>query len=892
MLLHVCLLFACAASGARAAVPAPAAPEFLRSYGTAGSAGALQTPSGVAVLPGGGFVVVEREFQQAVVLTDDGGLVRVLGGEFGSGPGQFEAPSSAAATALGDILIVDTGNSRVQRFSADGALLQVFGAAGSGAGQLLHPTGIAVAPTGDIYVVDQYNQRVVRYSSSGAFELAWGSLGSGPGEFNYPSQVAVDAHGNVYVTDIYNSRVEKFSPTGTFLRAWGSAGTGAGQFTGPVGIAVDELGSVFVGESGGNRIQRFSDRGEWRATFSGPGTAPGQLRLPGQLACGAPGILLVADEDNHDVVRFTPKVFPIGNEPIGLETDTWRFDVFPMGVAAGEHGEAFMVDATRHVYHLGPGGQILHAWYSLLANEFGFQEPAGISFHDGRLYLSDNSNDISGAQLDRMLVFTPEGTLLSQFGTPGNQLGGLNDPSQVRIDAGGVVNVLSLGTSASRVDRFTAQGEFLSRVNVPAAGMTVEPDGDLWGFQGTLLNHYQSNGTLLQSIVVGSVSNGLGFGAAHATADRGVYVLDPAQDAIRRYSTDGTLRGSLTFPSLGNGLTPEPGDIDGSASGDLYVADEGQRVVRRYCTPPIPLSIVDRPADDGGVLTLRFLRSSADVPSEPLHAIGYQILRKMDGDPPPSPQPVPGLPDWEIVTTVNGTGAPEYTVEVPTLSDATPAARMLSTYMVRTLTTPFFLIDSGPITGMSTDDLVPPAPVTLMGQATPEGTILHWRASADPRAAYHVYRGDNSTFELHEGSLVATVNDTSFTDAGASGWFYAITAVDPADHESAAIRLDPSRLLDAPGGSRASEFALRAPFPNPTRGDRLTLEFALTGTERAEVQVFDAAGRVVAGREVGSLGAGPHRIELTPAKALPPGLYLVRLAAAGHSHVRRLVVVH
>ena len=50
------------------------------------------------------------------------------------------------------------------------------------------------------------------------------------------------------------------------------------------------------------------------------------------------------------------------------------------------------------------------------------------------------------------------------------------------------------------------------------------------------------------------------------------------------------------------------------------------------------------------------------------------------------------------------------------------------------------------------------------------------------------------------------------------------------------------------------------------------------------------AGRRIAKREVGSLGAGRHALDLAPATRLAPGLYLVMFAQGTSVRVTRVVV--
>ena len=86
------------------------------------------------------------------------------------------------------------------------------------------------------------------------------------------------------------------------------------------------------------------------------------------------------------------------------------------------------------------------------------------------------------------------------------------------------------------------------------------------------------------------------------------------------------------------------------------------------------------------------------------------------------------------------------------------------------------------------------------------------------------------------------------------------------------------------------EFALAAPYPNPTAGVA-TVNFALAGASVATLEVYDLLGRRVA--RIGTdqtLPAGPHTASIDT-DALSAGLYLVRLTAGDNTATQRLVVV-
>ena len=90
----------------------------------------------------------------------------------------------------GTLLVADTGNHRIVRFSPSGEVLQVIGQFGSADGQLNVPHDVCVDAEGSILVADTGNHRVVRFSKQGAFFSACGQYGSGVADFNSPQGIA------------------------------------------------------------------------------------------------------------------------------------------------------------------------------------------------------------------------------------------------------------------------------------------------------------------------------------------------------------------------------------------------------------------------------------------------------------------------------------------------------------------------------------------------------------------------------------------------------------------------------------------------------------------------------------------------------------------------------
>ncbi|MBK9274550.1 MAG: T9SS type A sorting domain-containing protein [Flavobacteriales bacterium] len=86
-------------------------------------------------------------------------------------------------------------------------------------------------------------------------------------------------------------------------------------------------------------------------------------------------------------------------------------------------------------------------------------------------------------------------------------------------------------------------------------------------------------------------------------------------------------------------------------------------------------------------------------------------------------------------------------------------------------------------------------------------------------------------------------------------------------------------IVDPHGGAADWSF-----HPNPSSGDLLTITWVGLHPER--VRVLDGIGRTMIEQE---LGATPDGSVLLDVSALPPGLYLVQLADADTTRVRRLV---
>ena len=186
----------------------------------------------------------------------------------GIGKGQFDSPTGIAADGSGNVLVADTGNGRIEKFSPTGAFLSIIGTKGGGQGQLAQPNGIAIDRVGIIYVADAGNHRVLTLKPDGTFIADWKGPELG---FYGPRRIAIGPDDSIYVVDQGHSRIVKFNPDGTVVTGWGSKGSGDGQFNDPTSLAVDPAtNKIYVADPINKRIQVFDSHGKFLNKWSVP----------------------------------------------------------------------------------------------------------------------------------------------------------------------------------------------------------------------------------------------------------------------------------------------------------------------------------------------------------------------------------------------------------------------------------------------------------------------------------------------------------------------------------------------------------------------------------------------------------------------------------------------
>ena len=170
----------------------------------------------------------------------------------GNDEGQFDSPSGIAVDPSGNVLVADTGNGRIEKFSPTGTFVTSIG-------QFEAPNGIAIDRAGNIYVAEIGSKhRIQKLGPDGTFIAQWA-----PGLYG-PRRIAIGPDDSIYVDDSGRNRIVKFSPDGQVLESWGSEGNGDGQFNGLSSVTVDPTtDKVYVADPLNRRIQVFDSNGKF-----------------------------------------------------------------------------------------------------------------------------------------------------------------------------------------------------------------------------------------------------------------------------------------------------------------------------------------------------------------------------------------------------------------------------------------------------------------------------------------------------------------------------------------------------------------------------------------------------------------------------------------------------
>jgi uncharacterized protein (TIGR03437 family) len=550
---------------------------------------AFNYPSGMAVDAAGSLYIADaqnhlvREIVQP--LTPNAKITTIAGtcvpGYSGDGSqarsAQLNFPRDVAIDGQGNVLIADSGNSRVRIVNTQGLIGTIAGSdPGSGdsgpatAARLFSPSGIVVDGSGNAYISDTDNNRIRRVGVDGTIS----TIASG---LNAPNGLALDSAGALYVAET-NAHVIRKIANGTVSVVAGTPGQSGNkgdegmaadaQLETPNAVAFDRAGTMYIADSGNNRIRSVgrdgrihnfagdSQQGLPGGDGDGASAIAAHLHYPRALAIDVNGNVYIADFLN-DRVRMVSAV-------------TGRIStVAGTGVRGGD----------------GAGGLATQAQLAL---------PSGLAFDGlGNLYIADSLNN-------RLCVLAGGGVLRSVAGGAGAGDSGdggpsnealLSYPRDVAVDSKGIVYFSDQDNN--RVRQLVPGLVTISAVVNAASNATgaVAP-GEIVTIYGSLL---APDG--FSSFVPAT-------GASLSNSAGGTQVLFDGVPAPLTYLSSGQLNAVVPYEVAGRGST------------NIVVQAQGKR------SDPFSIGVVDAAP---GIFTSSFgavlnQDGSRNTPANPAHA--------------------------------------------------------------------------------------------------------------------------------------------------------------------------------------------------------------------------------------------------------------------------------
>ena len=258
--------------------------------------------------------------------------------------------------------------------------------------------------------------------------------------------------------------------------------------------------------------------------------------------------------------------------------------IYPRAIDIASDGSLFIVDKTGRIQRLTTDGDFL-AEFQMPLFEVG--KPTGISFApNGNLYVADT-------HYHRVVIFSPEGKIVGQFGKFGQDDGCFIYPTDVAFSGDGRIFVSEYGGN-DRISVFSEKGDFLYCFGMPGNGSgqfsrpsAICVDGSRkYLYVADACNHrigiYDFDGKLLKYIgSVGREPGQLRYPYDLALSSDGcIAVCEYGNNRLQLFSPDGRSLGVYGYPGHRMGELAYPWGLAIDSKGRVFIVDAGNNRIQ------------------------------------------------------------------------------------------------------------------------------------------------------------------------------------------------------------------------------------------------------------------------------------------------------------------------
>jgi sugar lactone lactonase YvrE len=329
----------------------------------------------------------------------------------------------------------------------------------------------------------------------------------------------------------------------SLVKTIGSNRAGPGEFNGPTGLATDPLGNLYVVDSNNKRVQKFSSDGTFLAMWNISVTDPRSLigidpdsHVNLYVADFYKGGIWVLTGDNN--TSSTLQQF--NQEPYAKRLRN------PFDIAIDPNtNELYVTAVSDSIRKYAANGTLITQFKENHKNDSGVElyHTTGVDIDSqGNVYVLAADNPLVNASF--VQVFSSNGTFLGSWGGKP-----LKHPNDIAIDSSDTVYIRD---SDSTIKVFTKNGTFLKD----------------WGSVG-----------IADEELTGSI--GIAFDPAD---DNSLYLSDPENSLVKKYTKDGQYISSIGLASSADGQFEAPQEIEFDSHGNIYVADLQNYRIQKFAS--------------------------------------------------------------------------------------------------------------------------------------------------------------------------------------------------------------------------------------------------------------------------------------------------------------------